>query len=97
MSDSDMVEVRTTSCPNCGAKVEITGATHATECPFCDTLVVLDTGTERQINAYDDVITIVSADASHARLRLPYGTRGVGTTTGGPDVIRHWLKGLTGH
>ena len=54
-------------------------------------------GTERQINAYDDVITIVSADGSHARLRLPYGTRGVGTTTGGPDVIRHWLKGLTGH
>ncbi len=48
-------------------------------------------GTERQINAYDDVITISSADGSHTRVRLPYGTRGVGTTTGGPDVIRHWL------
>ena len=48
-------------------------------------------GTERQINAYDDVITIASADGSHTRFRLPYGTRGVGTTTGGPDVIRHWL------
>ncbi len=49
LSSSDMVEVRSTSCPNCGAKVEVTGATHATECPFCATPVVLDTGTERHI------------------------------------------------
>lgn len=45
----DMVEVRTTSCPNCGARIEIQGATHATTCPFCDTPVVLDTGSERHI------------------------------------------------
>jgi len=45
----DMVEVRTTSCPSCGALVEIAGATHATECPFCATPVVLDTGTHRLI------------------------------------------------
>jgi hypothetical protein len=44
-----MEEVRTSSCPSCGAKVEITGATHATECPFCATPVVLDTGTQRHI------------------------------------------------
>ena len=49
LSSGDMVEVRTTSCPNCGAKVEITGAVHATACPFCDTPVVLDTGSERHI------------------------------------------------
>jgi DNA-directed RNA polymerase subunit RPC12/RpoP len=49
LSGADMVEVRTTTCPNCGAKVEVTGATHATECPFCATPVVLDTGTERHI------------------------------------------------
>ena len=49
LSSGDMVEVRTTSCPNCGAKVEITGAVHATSCPFCDTPVVLDTGSERHI------------------------------------------------
>ncbi|MCU0829206.1 MAG: primosomal protein N' (replication factor Y) - superfamily II helicase [Tabrizicola sp.] len=49
LSSADMVEVRTTSCPNCGAKVEVQGATHATECPFCATPVVLDTGTERHI------------------------------------------------
>lgn len=45
----EMVEVRTTSCPSCGALVEVEGATHATECPFCATPVVLDTGTHRLI------------------------------------------------
>jgi DNA-directed RNA polymerase subunit RPC12/RpoP len=49
LGSEQMVEVRTTSCPNCGAKVEIAGAVHATECPFCDTPVVLDTGSERHI------------------------------------------------
>jgi DNA-directed RNA polymerase subunit RPC12/RpoP len=49
LSGGDMVEVRTSSCSNCGAQVEITGATHATECPFCATPVVLDTGTHRLI------------------------------------------------
>jgi hypothetical protein len=49
LAERDMVEVRTTSCPNCGAQVEIQGATHATECPFCATPVVLDTGTTRHI------------------------------------------------
>jgi DNA-directed RNA polymerase subunit RPC12/RpoP len=49
LSSGEMVEVRTTSCPNCGAQAEITGATHATECPFCATPVVLDTGTQRHI------------------------------------------------
>lgn len=53
-------------------------------------------GTVRQINAYDDVITIASVDGSHTRLRLPYGTRGVGTTPCGPDVIRHWLRASAG-
>jgi hypothetical protein len=53
-------------------------------------------GTERQINAYDDVITMASTDGSRIRLRLPYGTRGVGTSTGGPDVIRLWLRARSG-
>lgn len=49
LAAADMVEVRLTTCPNCGARVEISGETQATECPFCDTPVVLDTGTERHI------------------------------------------------
>ena len=41
--------VRTTSCPSCGARIEFQGADHAARCPFCDTPVVVDTGTERRI------------------------------------------------
>ena len=47
---ADAVEqVRSTTCPNCGAVVEFQGASHATECPFCATPVVVDTGTHRHI------------------------------------------------
>ncbi len=46
---AEMEDKRVTRCPNCGALVEFDGATHATECPFCATPVVTDTGTQRQI------------------------------------------------
>jgi hypothetical protein len=49
LASADMVEVRTTTCPNCGAKVEVSGTALATECPFCATPLVLDAGTLRQI------------------------------------------------
>ena len=49
MSDVEMEEVRTTSCPNCGALIEFAENDHATECPFCATPVVIGTGTNRQI------------------------------------------------
>jgi hypothetical protein len=78
--------------------VDLNGhSTHATRLLHPADLATVSTrstkpdGTERQINAYDDVITIVSTDGSRTRLRLPYGTRGVGTTTGGAAEIRRWL------
>jgi hypothetical protein len=47
---SGMVEeVRSSTCPNCGSVVEFLGAIHATECPFCATPVVVDTGSHRHI------------------------------------------------
>ncbi|GAB1364247.1 hypothetical protein MASR1M32_34830 [Rhodobacter sp.] len=42
-------EVRTVHCTSCGALIELTGAAHATECPFCASPVVLDTGSQRLI------------------------------------------------
>ena len=42
-------DVRSTSCPNCGAVVEFQGAAHAAECPFCASPVVVDTGEHRRI------------------------------------------------
>lgn len=46
---SEMEETRVLSCPNCGAQVEFEADIHASECPFCATPVVTDTGTNRHI------------------------------------------------
>lgn len=54
--------------------------------------VAADGSIRRRINAYDDTIDIGRPDGSTLRLRLPYGTRGAGTRTGGPDEIRSWLR-----
>lgn len=48
-SDPVMEETRVSQCPNCGARVEFDPDLHATECPFCATPVVTDTGPSRQI------------------------------------------------
>ena len=42
-------EVRSTHCTNCGAVVEFQGASHATECPFCATPLVVDSGSHRHL------------------------------------------------
>ncbi|WGI22977.1 primosomal protein N' (replication factor Y) - superfamily II helicase [Amylibacter sp. IMCC11727] len=46
---SETAQIRTITCENCGAHVEFDAKTHASECPFCATPVVTDTGAERQI------------------------------------------------
>lgn len=48
--ESDLTEtLRTLSCPNCGAKIEVTSDQTASTCPFCATPVITDTGPTRQI------------------------------------------------
>lgn len=47
--DPDYEVTRVSECPNCGARVEFDPDVHATECPFCATPVVTDTGPSRQI------------------------------------------------
>jgi DNA-directed RNA polymerase subunit RPC12/RpoP len=49
LSLQEMQETRVSTCPNCAAQVEFAGDSHATQCPFCATPVVADTGTHRQI------------------------------------------------
>lgn len=49
LPDTASEEVRSVSCPNCGAVVEFHGADHAAECPFCASPVVVDTGSHRHI------------------------------------------------
>jgi DNA-directed RNA polymerase subunit RPC12/RpoP len=49
LPDTEMEAVRTSRCPNCGAEMEFDPAVHSTQCPFCATPVVTDTGESRHI------------------------------------------------
>jgi hypothetical protein len=46
----------------------------------------------KRVNAYDDIVSVTTTTGGRLRLRLPYGTRGAGTSTGGPESIRAWLR-----
>ncbi|WP_343081156.1 primosomal protein N' (replication factor Y) - superfamily II helicase [Ostreiculturibacter nitratireducens] len=49
LMDDAVEDLRSISCPNCGAVIELSEEAHAGECPFCATPVVIDTGARRQI------------------------------------------------
>lgn len=49
LPDAQVEETRVTACPNCGAQVTFGEKEHASQCPFCATPVVADTGTHRHI------------------------------------------------
>jgi len=49
LSGLETQETRFTKCDNCGAEIEFSGDTHATECAFCAAPLVTDTGTHRLI------------------------------------------------
>lgn len=49
LPEPEMEERQTLSCPNCGAQFDLEGEHHASECPFCATPVVVDTGSRRLI------------------------------------------------
>jgi hypothetical protein len=51
-----------------------------------------DGSTRREINEFDDVISVRTTEGDLLRLRLPYGTRALGDETGGPEVIRAWCR-----
>ena len=49
LPQQDHEETRMLTCPNCAAQVEFDANVHSSECPFCATPVVTDTGVQRQI------------------------------------------------
>lgn len=61
-------DIRTLSCPNCGARMEIDADRHATDCPFCATPVVTDTGTTRQIKPQGVLPFVLSEDQAKSAL-----------------------------
>lgn len=66
--DSDLTQtIGTLSCPNCGARIEITSEQTASTCPFCATPVVTDTDQTRQIKPQGVLpFTITEAQARAA-------------------------------
>ncbi|MCF6303853.1 MAG: primosomal protein N' (replication factor Y) - superfamily II helicase [Rhodobacteraceae bacterium] len=49
LPESEMETTRVAKCENCGAQVDFAKDSHATECPFCASPIVLDTGTNKHI------------------------------------------------
>ncbi|AWD21266.1 TFIIB-type zinc finger domain-containing protein [Fuscovulum blasticum] len=54
--------VQTSTCTSCGARIEFSGATHATECPFCASPVVVDSGGARLIKPQAVVPFVLTED-----------------------------------
>lgn len=46
---AEVEDLRALSCPNCGALIEVRDEIQATQCPWCATPVVMDSGTHRLI------------------------------------------------
>lgn len=61
-------DVRTLSCPNCGARIELGAESHATTCPFCATPVVTDTGTTRRIKPQGVLPFLLTESQAHAAM-----------------------------
>lgn len=68
LPETQIEERRTLHCPNCGASIELNEAEHATECPFCATPVVLDTGARRQIKPQGVLPFVLTEDQARAAL-----------------------------
>ncbi|MCH2077741.1 MAG: TFIIB-type zinc finger domain-containing protein [Rhodobacteraceae bacterium] len=49
LADEEIEETRTVQCNSCGAQFDYDPAQHASECPFCATPVVSDTGPNKHI------------------------------------------------
>ena len=61
-------QVRSTSCPSCGAVIEFHGAIHATECPFCASPVAVDTGAHRKIKPQALIPFALTEEQARAQL-----------------------------
>ena len=68
LPQSEMQDLRTSHCPNCGALVEFDGAIHAMDCPFCASPVVADPGPHRQIKPQALVPFVLTERQAHDAL-----------------------------
>jgi DNA-directed RNA polymerase subunit RPC12/RpoP len=87
LAPAQMEEVRTTPCPSCGALVEFTGATHATECPFCATPVVTGTGSERKIKPQAVIPFVLDQEQGRAAM-----TKWLGRLWFAPNGLQEYAR-----
>ncbi|CAM3157229.1 zinc ribbon domain-containing protein [Paracoccus nototheniae] len=72
---SDIAQVvRTLSCPQCGARVDLDDTHHASTCPFCATPVVTDTGTTRRIKPQGVLPFAVTEDQAREAMKSWLGS-----------------------
>jgi predicted RNA-binding Zn-ribbon protein involved in translation (DUF1610 family) len=91
LPDAAVEDVRSSSCPSCGAVVEFTGATHATLCPYCATPVVVDTGNHRHIKPQAVIPFVLTQEQARDEL-----TRWLGSLWFAPNsLLEYTRKGRT--
>jgi ribosomal protein S27E len=67
-------DIRVSTCPNCGAMVEFSESSHASECPFCATPVVTGTGLHRHIKPRGLLPFALKEEEARDRLRRWLGS-----------------------
>ena len=87
LGTAEMEETRVSTCPNCAAHVEFDPAVHSTECPFCATPVVTDTGTSRQIKPA--AVLPFMLEETEARIEM---TRWLGSLWFAPNGLMEYAR-----
>ena len=91
---ADTAEVRLLRCPNCAAEIELHGADHATECPYCATPMVAGTSAERHIKPQGLVPFVVTE--AQARAALGDWLKGLWFAPGGLTEYARKGRRMTG-
>ncbi|SLN57029.1 DNA-directed RNA polymerase subunit P [Pseudoruegeria aquimaris] len=65
LPEAEIEETRVMTCDSCGAQVEYSEELHATECPFCASPIVADTGAHRHIKPHAVMPFVIEERAAH--------------------------------
>lgn len=69
LPDAELETTRILHCESCGADVEFEPAVHASECPFCASPMVTDTGENRQIKPRAVAPFVLDEAAAHDAMK----------------------------
>jgi len=69
LPEADLETTQVLNCNSCGAQVEFEPAVHASECPFCASPVVTDTGEHRHIKPSAVLPFVLDEEAAHTAMK----------------------------